>query len=260
MLKLNRVGLSPLVVVAAGAIAVGGMIGCGDNKPKARPGVDGGLCSGSFVSPADGAKLTAADDLTRSCAGSLHTNVSLATSQADGTSVDLYVGGAKVTSATVSGAEVHFADVQLAQGSNTLMAVFSATCSLSATVTVNCNLPMCTITKPILTPTHTELNGVAATNGGDRASAVGSPYSVEFDVTTDIEDGQPVQIKVTPVTPPGADTTVVEGTAVGGKVVFMGVPWLQTATTPSRPIAPTRRVCSASRSREPIPSTRPHRH
>src|SRR5258707_2864339 len=86
MLKLNRVGLSPLVIAAAGAIALGGLVGCGDNKPKARPGNDGGVCSGSFVSPADGAKLTVADDLTHLCAGSLHTNVSLATSQPDGTS------------------------------------------------------------------------------------------------------------------------------------------------------------------------------
>ena len=102
-----------------------------------------------------------------------------------------------------------------------LQAVFSATCTLKATVTVNCNLPTCTITAPTLSQTHVALNGVPAANGGDRKSAAGSPYQVEFDVSTNIEDGQKVQLKVTPM---GSTTnTVIEGTAVGGKVTFAGV-------------------------------------
>ncbi len=205
-----------------GAIAVGGLVGCGDNKPKMNGGGDGGLCSGSFVSPADTSTLTIADDLNHSCAGSLHTNVSLATSQADGTSVDLYVGGTKVASATVMGAEAHFANVQLAQGENALNAVFSATCSLMAKVTVDCHLPMCNITKPVLSATHTALNGVAAAMNGDRASAIGSPYQVEFDVVTDVEDGQPVQLKITTGSA-STSTTIVQGTAVSGKTTFPGV-------------------------------------
>ena len=179
------------------------------------------VCSGSFVSPVDGATLTAADDLSKSCSGSLHTNISLATSADDGTNVDLYVNGTKVDTQKVSGAEVHFMTVQLAQGANMLQAVFSATCTLKATVNVNCNLPTCTITAPTLSQTHVALNGVPAANGGDRKSAAGSPYQVEFDVSTNIEDGQKVQLKVTPM---GSTTnTVIEGTAVGGKVTFAGV-------------------------------------
>ena len=35
-----------------------------------------------------------------------------------------------------------------------LQAVFSATCTLTETVNVNCNLPTCTITAPTLSATH----------------------------------------------------------------------------------------------------------
>ena len=226
MLKLSQLGHRGLAVVVVGAIAAGALTGCGDNKPKARPITDGGgdtsmICSGSFVSPVNNATLTVADDLNKSCAGSLHTNVSLATSADDGANVDLYVGSTKVDTQKVSGAEVHFMTVQLSQGTNMLQAVFSATCTITATVTVNCNLPTCTITAPTLSATHVALNGVPVANGGDRKSAAGSPYQVEFDVSTNIEDGQKVQLKITPM---GSTTnTVVEGTAGSGKVTFAGV-------------------------------------
>ncbi len=85
------------------------------------------ICSGSFVSPMNGATLTVADDLNKSCSGSLHINVSLATSADDGTNVDLYVGSTKVDTQKVSGAEVHFMNVQLPKGTDMLQAVFSAT-------------------------------------------------------------------------------------------------------------------------------------
>ncbi len=153
MLKLSQLGHGTLAVVVAGAIAAGAVTlsGCGDNKPKQRPTPDGGgdaamICSGSFTSPVDGAMLTVADDLNKSCTGALHTNISLATSADDGTNVDLYVNGAKVDTQKASGAEVHFLNVQLPQGTDMLQAVVSATCTLKATVTVNCNLPTCTIT------------------------------------------------------------------------------------------------------------------
>jgi len=225
MLKLSRMGRGSLAVMVAGVIAAGALVGCGDNKAKQSARTDGGdgggICSGSFVSPISGATLTIADDINKSCSGSLHTNVSLATSADDGTNVDLYVGTTKVDSQKVSGAEVHFMNVQLPQGSDMLQAVFSASCTISETVTVNCNLPMCTITAPTLSATHVALNGVPVANGGDRASASGTSYQVEFDVSTDVEDGQPVQLKVTPMG--STVSTIVEGTAVKGKVVFAGV-------------------------------------
>src|SRR5581483_1194197 len=120
-----------------------------------------------------------------------------------------------------SGAEVHFMNVQLPKGTVMLQAVFSATCMFSETVTVNCNFPMCSITAPTLSATHVALNGVPVANGGDRASAAGSPYQVEFDVSTDVEDGQPVQLTVTPMG--STSNTIVQGTAMKGKVVFPGV-------------------------------------
>jgi len=225
MLKLSRMGRGSLAVMVAGVIAAGALVGCGDNKAKQSARTDGGdgggICSGSFVSPISGATLTIADDINKSCSGSLHTNVSLATSADDGTNVDLYVGTTKVDSQKVSGAEVHFMNVQLPQGSDMLQAVFSASCTISETVTVNCNLPMCTITAPTLSATHVALNGVPVANGGDRVSASGTSYQVEFDVSTDVEDGQPVQLKVTPMG--STVSTIVEGTAVKGKVVFAGV-------------------------------------
>jgi len=157
MLKLSRMGRGSLAVMVAGVIAAGALVGCGDNKAKQSARTDGGdgggICSGSFVSPISGATLTIADDINKSCSGSLHTNVSLATSADDGTNVDLYVGTTKVDSQKVSGAEVHFMNVQLPQGSDMLQAVFSASCTISETVTVNCNLPMCTITAPTLSAT-----------------------------------------------------------------------------------------------------------
>ena len=226
MLKLSQLGHGALAAVVVGAIAAGAVTGCGDNKPKARPTTDGGgdtsmICSGSFVSPTNGATLTAADDLNKSCSGSLHVNVSLATSADDGANVDLYVGSTKVDTQKVSGAEVHFMNVQLPNGPNMLQAVFSASCTISETVTVNCNLPMCKITAPTLSATHPDLNGVPVANGGDRVSAAGSPYQAQFAVSTNIEDGQKVQLRVTPM---GSTTaTVVEQTAVGGTATFMGV-------------------------------------
>ena len=230
MPKLTRWGFSYLLTATLAGVAGAGLGGCGDNKPKGRPMTDGGdagdgmgtTCSGSFISPTAGAMLTVADAIGGTCTGGFKINVRVATSQPDGTSVDLLVGTAKVATATVSGAEVHFDNVQLPEGSNTLKASFSTTCSLMATVNVNCNLPTCTITKPVISATHIALNGVLVANGGDRASAAGSPYQVEFDVMTNVEDGQPVTLNITNPTA-GTGISVVSGTAVGGLVKFAGV-------------------------------------
>jgi len=233
MPKINRLGLSSVAAVALVAAVFAGPAGCGDNKPKAQIKPDGGndgggndvatICSGSFISPADTATLTVADAIGGTCTGGFKTDIRIATSQPDGTSVDLMVGTAKVATSTVQGAEVKFTSITLPEGSNTLKASFSATCTLTAMVTVDCNLPTCSITKPTISATtHPSLNGVPVANGGDRASAAGSPYQVEFDVMTNIEDGQPVTLNIT--NPDlGNGTTVVTGSAVGGMVKFAGV-------------------------------------
>jgi hypothetical protein len=222
LFKLSLRGVVFSAVATAFGVAVlgGCLAGCGDDKPAVHN--DGGTCSGSFVSPADMAMLTEANDATKSCGDGFQTSVTVATSQPEGTSVDLLVGTAKAATARVAGAKVVFTGVQLAEGLNNLTASFSASCSLTAKVTVDCNLPLCSISKPAITATHPSLNGVPAANGGDRASAAGAPYQVEFDVMTDIEDAQPVQLKVTKVGATGS-STILDGSAVGGKVVFAGV-------------------------------------
>src|SRR5204863_9531597 len=74
--------------------------------------------------------------------------------------------------------------------------------------------PTCNISQPTITATHPALNGVPAP-AGDRASAVGSPYQVNFVVTTNAEDGQPVTLTF--------NATTLNGSASGGSVSF-GVP------------------------------------
>jgi hypothetical protein len=217
MRRLTLVGFVSLSVLWLGGV----LAGCGDNKPSQS--ADGSAaCSGSFVSPLDGATLTEADDATTSCANGFQTNVSVATSQPDGTSVDLLIGTTKVATAKVSGAKVIFTAVQLSQGANTLKASFSSTCSLTATVTVNCNVPVCTLSKPTISATHPALNGVPVANGGDRVSSPGAAYQVEFDVATDVEDGQPVTLTITN-SAAATTSTVVKGTALASKATFAGV-------------------------------------
>ncbi|HEY4186783.1 MAG TPA: FG-GAP-like repeat-containing protein [Polyangia bacterium] len=83
--------------------------------------------------------------------------------------------------------------------------------------------PACTISKPTITATHPVLNGVPVANGGDNVSSPGGAYEVAFEVTTAIEDGQPVTLKITNTATPTVSTTAA-GTATSGKATFAGVP------------------------------------
>jgi hypothetical protein len=227
MPKLTGLGLSYLTVAALVGVAGAVTVGCGDNKPKASLTPDGGdggggVCSGSFISPANGVTLTAADDVDKSCTNQFQIDVRVATSLAEGTAVDLAVGAVRFGTSNVSGAEVLFKSVQLSNGTNMLTATAGTSCSINATVTVDCSLPACNIVSPKIDATHVALNGVPVANGGNRVSAIGNPYQVEFDVTTNVEDGQRVALNITNPSATGA-TTVVQGTAVSGKVTFPGV-------------------------------------
>ena len=95
--------------------------------------------------------------------------------------------------------------------------------STKAKVTVDCSVPTCSITKPVITPAHPKLNGVPAAQGGDRASAIGSPYQAAFEVTTNIADNRDVTIEVNDSTTPG---TIIPFTAkvAAGKATFAGIP------------------------------------
>jgi len=83
--------------------------------------------------------------------------------------------------------------------------------------------PACTITKPVITATHPVLNGVPVANGGDNVSSPGGVYEVAFEVTTAVEDGQPVSLTIVNSAAPTV-STMVEGTAMTGKATFAGVP------------------------------------
>jgi len=83
--------------------------------------------------------------------------------------------------------------------------------------------PACTITKPVITATHPVLNGVPVANGGDNVSSPGGVYEVAFEVTTAVEDNQPVSLTIVNTASPGV-STMVDGTAMTGKATFAGVP------------------------------------
>src|SRR3954447_21485149 len=99
MRRLTLVGRSVSFSSLVAASAVLALAGCGDNKSGGNPRSDGGICSGSFVSPADLSTLTETADTTMSCADGFQTNVTVAISEPDDTKIDLLVGGTKVATA-----------------------------------------------------------------------------------------------------------------------------------------------------------------
>jgi hypothetical protein len=179
----------------------------------------------SFTNPQDGAKLTEADDagagtVADSCSDGFQYDVKASTSAADGTKATLYSGSNLVAEATVKGGAVTFAKAQLSIGVDLLkIQVGDDACSpAEATVEVSCSgLPTCDITKPVISATHPALNGVPVAQGGDRASAVGSPYQVAFEVTTNVEDGRPVSLQIDDA------AQLITAFASAGKATFAGV-------------------------------------
>jgi hypothetical protein len=201
------------------------------------PVTDGGdagdsarACFGvSFVSPTNNAMLTADDDKNGDrCADGFQIDVQIDTDAPDGTTVNLFLGNQLTSSQPAAGGKVTFANVQLpSSGNSTLQVQFPTTAactdpSTRATVNVSCVVPACSITKPIITTTHIKLNGVPAAQGGDRTNDPPAPYQTAFEVTTDVDDGQPVSLLVDNALTPATVTTVT-GTATGGKAVFAGV-------------------------------------
>jgi len=184
-------------------------------------GTDGGQCyTASFVSPKDGAQLNEANDSDNDCSNGFTTDITVAVAAPDGTSVELLSGGASLATASVSGASATFTAVQLDTGvpsTLTLRIDNNPSCDVTATMTVDCNVPACSISKPTLSPTHPKLNGVPVSQGGDMVSAAGAPYQAAFEVTTDIADGQLVSISV------DGSTTLTTVAANGGVVQFAGI-------------------------------------
>jgi FG-GAP repeat len=225
MLRLvSRVSFVFVAALAFGA-------GCGDDKGKMLPvtvidgGADGGgatACGAVFLSPADLSTLTAADDKDADlCKAGFQTDVELAVAGgANGTTATLYAAGVQVGAAVVSGGRLTFANVQLAAQGSVALSVQVGTgatgCLATSTVMIDCNVPTCSITKPVLSDMHPSLNSA------DRSSAAGSDYQVAFEVTTSLPDGRDVMLEVAQSTAPTVVTTLT-AKAMGGKATFAGV-------------------------------------
>src|SRR5262249_21281160 len=157
-----------------------------DGETGGGPGdaSDGGseTCLAIFASPTEGAKLTNANDADNdNYANGFQYDVVVNTSAADGTAVALLSGTTQLATANVAGGKVSFPKVQLdSNGTSKLTAnVGNGACTANISVDVSCAVPKCSIAKP----DHSQLNGVAVANGGDRASVSGSAYQVAFEVT-----------------------------------------------------------------------------
>jgi len=204
----------------------GGDAGAGEQPGDAGTGGNSSCPTIQFVNPQDGASLTQADDVgasasADSCSNGFQYNVKVFSSAVDGTQATLFSGSNRVATASVTGGFATFAGAQLSIGSDVLkVQVGSDACSPAlANVTVSCNgAPTCDISKPVVSATHPDLNGVPAKQGGDRASAAGSPYQVAFEVTTSIADGSPVNLQV------NSSSELITALASGGVAKFAGVP------------------------------------
>ena len=214
----------------SGNAGIGGGGETGDAGNAGSSGSGGGnQCpTVAFIDPEDGAKLTEADDEgagteADSCSDGFQYDVRALTSAADGAKATLYSGSNQVATATVKGGVVTFPKAQLSIGTDVLkVQVGSDACTpAEATVEVSCKgLPRCDISKPVVSATHPVLNGVPVAQGGDRVSAAGSPYQVAFEVTTDIADGQPVNLQI------NGSPQLLTTLASAGKATFPGVPLL----------------------------------
>lgn len=197
-----------------------------DGATDALPGDAGGDATGcpytvSFVTPTDGQQLDQTDDANGDlCVDGFQYEVAVAVSAPDGIGAQLFSDGVLLATTQVAEGIARFENVQLnSQGTSTLaVRIVGQTCEASATVTVQCaGAPTCEITKPVVGPSHPELNGVPVAEGGDRVSAPGSAYQVAFEVTTSVADGQAVLLHV------DGSTTALAAPATGGRATFPGV-------------------------------------
>ena len=227
-----RAVAAPRAAAAAAARGRGGAGGGGTGGGGIGGGGTGGGATPcytvAFAAPISGSTLNVTNDKTSTCADGFQYDVRITTNAPAGTDVSLYNGNALLRTVQVAAGAALFADIQLAStGMSALSIQFPSTAmctdpTTKSTVTVSCpsTAPSCTISAPTISPTHPALNGVLAP-AGDRASQIGSPYQVTFQVTTSAEDGQPVTLTYGPT---GSTTpTTLTGTATGGVATF-GVP------------------------------------
>ncbi len=179
----------------------------------------------AFTAPTAGATLTVANDTDQTCADGFQYTVTITSGAPDGTNVTLYDGSSLLKTVQVTGGTASF-PVQLSTSgtAQNLSIQYPSTlaCNVNEQVTVNCpnSPPTCSISAPVISATHPDLNGVAAPQG-DRTSSTGSPYQATFVVNTSAEDGQTVTLAVDNAAAPG---TPVDGTpsaiVAGGDATF----------------------------------------
>lgn len=206
-LPFPLLGLS-LLVAACGGREITAAGGSGGNSGSGgtgggSTGGSGGMpqaCQVSFVTPAAGDVLTHTDDANGDrCADGFQYDVEVSTDAPNGTEALLFAGPQQVGVATVQGGTVLFEGVQLTSQGQAELLVALATgtgCEAQATVEIDCGLPTCDLSAPVLSPTKPSLNGVAVADGGDRVSAAGAPYQAAFQVATNVANGQPVVLYI----------------------------------------------------------------
>src|SRR5580692_6261677 len=128
----------------------------------------------AFTAPTAGAMLTVANDTDQTCADGFQYTVTITSGAPDGTNVTLYDGSSLLKTVQVTGGTASF-PVQLSTSgtAQNLSIQYPSTlaCNVSEQVTVSCpnSPPTCSISAPVISATHPELNGVAAPQG-DRTS------------------------------------------------------------------------------------------
>src|SRR6185437_5224625 len=168
-----------------GGVGTGGTggVGTGGTGGVGTGGAGGGppACyTTAFTAPASGATLTVTDDGNHTCADGFQYTVTITSGAPDGTDVTLYDGSTLLKTVKVSGGAASFAVQLSTAGAQQLSIQYPSTqtCNVSENVTVSCpnSPPTCTISKPVISATHPELNGVPTAQNGDRSSSAGSPY------------------------------------------------------------------------------------
>src|SRR5258708_8417360 len=114
--------------------------------------------------------LSAAEDKNGDqCADGFQYDVIINTTAPNGTQVQLLGGSSLLGTVAASGGKATFTSVQLASsGSTNLSIQFPSTApctdaTTKAKVTVDCSVPSCAVSKPIISATHPKLNGVPPT-------------------------------------------------------------------------------------------------
>jgi FG-GAP-like repeat len=188
----------------------------------------------AFTAPTAGATLTVANDTDQTCADGFQYTVTITSGAPDGTNVTLYDGSSLLKTVQVTGGTASF-PVQLSTSGTaqqlSIQYPSTSACNVTEMVTVSCpnSPPTCTISAPVISATHPDLNGVAAP-AGDRTSSTGSPYQATFVVSTSAEDGQTVTLTVDNAAAPGTPVDGAPTATVSGGSATFGLPLVPDGT------------------------------